>query len=170
MNSHILAAAAVLGLAGTALGVSTISASQGSAASTGDRVTATTEPLELTFRLASRGSEDKYIDVGREGDSTGDSYLAAVTLRADGHVAGRLQNECTVLDNTYEGHLCTMAIVLADGQLTLATGGVNKPIPDVDGRHGDVYAVTGGTGTYLDAAGELRVSDDGSKIIVTLVD
>jgi hypothetical protein len=161
MNSRILAGAAVLGLAGTAF---TSSLNHGTAGAADTAAQST-----LTFRLAAYQSEDKYIDIGREGDTPGDRYIAAVTLKADGQVAGRLQTECTVLDNAYEGHLCTMAIVLGDGILTLTTGGISKRLPGVGGRHGDVYAVTGGTGAYTGAEGELSVADDG-RIVITLVD
>ena len=138
--------------------------------SAADETAETVETTTLTLRIAPRGAEDKYIDIGRKGETVGDRFIGAVTLRADGAIAGRLQNECLVLDRTYEGHLCTMAILLEGGSITLASGGVNKAIPNIDGRGGDVFAVTGGTGRYQDAGGQLTVSRDGQTITITLVD
>ncbi|RHW28835.1 hypothetical protein D0Z08_03040 [Nocardioides immobilis] len=160
-TTAFLAGAAVLAVAAT--GALTVHPSS---------VSATDEPADsttLTFRIAPRGAEDKYIDIGRKGETVGDRFIGALTLRADGAIAGRLQNECVVLDRTYEGHLCTMAILLDGGSITLAGGGVNKAIPNIDGRDGDVFAVTGGTGDYQGADGQLTVSDDGRRITITLV-
>ena len=126
------------------------------------------EPTALTYRLAAKDAETRFIDIGRKGDSVGDHYYSAITLKADGQVAGRLQVDCAVLDNAYEGHLCLMAVIVEGGQITLASGGVGKRIPNVDGR-GDIYAVTGGTGSYQGAEGELTVSDDGRFLTVTIL-
>lgn len=157
-----LAGAAVLAVAAT--GALTFHPSSVSA--TADE---TADSTTLTFRIAPRGAEEKYIDIGRKGETVGDRFIGALTLRADGAIAGRLQNECVVLDRTYEGHLCTMAIILDGGSITLAGGGVNKAIPNIDGRDGDVFAVTGGTGDHQGAGGQLTVSNDGRTITITLV-
>lgn len=129
---------------------------------------AATDATELTFRLAARDSESKHVDIGRKGDSVGDHYIAAVTLKSDGEIAGRLQNDCVVLDNAYEGHLCSLVLIIKGGQVTLAAGGVNKRIPNVGGL-GEVFAVTGGSGDYQGAEGELTVGDDGSTVTLTLL-
>ncbi|HWJ82137.1 MAG TPA: hypothetical protein VNS55_07865 [Nocardioides sp.] len=151
--------ATTIGIAAAALATTVPSTSASGAAADG---------TTLTFRLAAKDAEDKSIDIGPKGDSVGDRNLAAITLKADGEVAGRLQAECTTLDRTYEGHLCQVVVFLDGGSLTLQSGGVNKPIPNIDGRDGDVFAVTGGTGAYVDAGGELRVSDDGRTVTIAL--
>lgn len=157
--SSALVGATTVGLAATALAMTVPSSSATGAA---------TEATTLTFRIAAKDAEQKTIDIGPKGDSVGDRNLAALTLKSGGQVAGRLQAECTTLDNTYEGHLCAVAVFLDGGSLTLQSGGVNKPIPNVDGRDGDVFAVTGGTGDYVDAGGELRVGDNGQTVTITL--
>ena len=158
-TSLSLTAAAALGLAAAVL-PTTSPATAGSAS-------AATDSTVLTFRLA-HGGEFKTIDIGRKGESVGDRNIAAVTLKADGEIAGRLQNDCVVLDNTYEGHLCTLVLIIKGGQVTLAAGGVNRRIPNVGGR-GEVFAVTGGTGDYQGAGGQLTVGDGGKEVVLTLV-
>jgi hypothetical protein len=153
-----LTAAATLGITAAVLPTTT-PASAGSPA---------TDPTQLTFRLAARDAETKHIDIGRKGDSIGDHYIAAMTLRADGAIAGRLQNDCVVLDNAYEGHLCSLVLIIKGGQVTLASGGVNKRIPNVGGR-GEAFAVTGGTGDYQGVGGELTFGDDGRTMRLALV-
>lgn len=120
----------------------------------------------LTFRLA-KDVEQKHVDIGPKGDSVGDRYVVAVSLRSGSQVAGRLQNECTVLDNKYEGHLCDMALVIDGGWITLQAGGVRKAVPNVGGR-GETYAITGGTGVYAGASGTFVPSEDGKRVIITL--
>lgn len=128
----------------------------------------TEKPVVLTFELIEDDSEFEMFDVGEKGDSVGDRNTSAATLEIDGRVAGRMQGVCTTLDNAYEGHLCDLALIIEGGSLTLASGGVRTSIPNVDGR-GDVFAVTGGTGKYRDAAGDVVVSEDGQTITVNLV-
>lgn len=160
-----LAAAATLGIAAAVL--PTTSPATAGPATSATTPAATTETTVLTYRLG-RDAEFKTIDIGRKGETVGDHNLAAVTLRAHGEVAGRLQNDCVVLDRAYEGHLCTLVLIIDGGQVTLASGGVGKRIPHVGGR-GDVFAVTGGSGDYQGAGGQLTIGDDGRQVVLTLV-
>jgi hypothetical protein len=126
------------------------------------------ERTVLEFQMSQKDSEFELFDVGKRGDSVGDRNISAATLEVNGEVAGRMQGVCTTLDNAYEGHQCELAIMIKGGTLTLATGGVRKPIENVDGR-GDIFAVTGGTGDYLGVAGEMTVSEDGQDLTITLL-
>jgi hypothetical protein len=128
----------------------------------------TPETTVLEFQMSETDSEFDMFDVGEKGDSAGDRNTSAATLEVDGDVAGRMQGVCTTLDNAYEGHQCHLAIILEGGSLTLASGGVRKAIPNVDGR-GDIFAVTGGTGDYVGAAGEMTVGEDGQQLTITLL-
>jgi hypothetical protein len=154
-----LAGVAALGLAATAIVTATPSSN-----ATGDAA----QPTTLVLRFAGRDAEHKHLDIGRKGDSVGDRYLSAVTLKSDGEVAGRFQYGCTVLDETFRGHLCTVAVLLEDGSITFAAGGVSEPVGSIE-PEGDVFAVTGGTGAYQGAEGQLEVADNGSAVTITLL-
>lgn len=123
----------------------------------------------LTYRLVEKGSETTFIDEKRAGEGLGDRYLAAATLRTQGRPAGRLQTDCAVLDRAYDGHLCQLSMLLEDGQITLAGGGIRHPLGDVPPT-GDTFVVTGGTGDYLGAGGVMTAGGkNGSTLTITLV-
>ena len=46
---------------------------------------------------------------------------------------------------------------------------LRRHLDAVGGRTGDVFAITGGTGSYQGAGGKLRIGDDGRTATVTLV-
>lgn len=125
-----------------------------------------TSPTVLTFTLVERGSESTFVDERRPGESVGDRHYSAATVRSDGQVAGRAQGECAALDRRYEGHLCHLVLITRQGQSTFTGGGVRQRIPNV-GSTGDVFAVTGGTGDYQGAGGELTVGEDGRTLSVS---
>jgi hypothetical protein len=123
----------------------------------------------LTYRLVDKHAESTFIDEKRAGESVGDRYLAAATVRRQGRVAGRLQTDCAVLDRTYNGHLCQLALLLEDGELTLSGGGISRPLGEVPPT-GDVFVVTGGTGAFLGAGGEMVAGGkNGNTLTITLV-
>ena len=99
------------------------------------------------------------VDVKPRGISVGDRFLVAETLRRDGKPVGRLLFDCTALDASYRGQHCTITLVTRDGQITAQGGGEDRPLPGQGGDPGtsDIYAVTGGTGTYAGARGTLSV-------------
>jgi hypothetical protein len=112
----------------------------------------------------------KEIDARPRGLSTGDQTIGAVTLRADGRVAGRLHVNCTVLDRSYQGQDCDLVLVFRDGTITASGGGLDRRLPGQPPQPAhapDEYAVTGGTGAYRAASGTLswRAHDDDSSAI-----
>lgn len=158
--------ATIVALTVAALGTATACSNDSSAAAASTHPTP--KPTVLEFQMSEDDNEFDMFDVGKKGDSTGDRNTSAATLEVDGKVAGRMQGVCTTLDNAYEGHLCDLAIFIKGGSLTLSSGGVRNPIENVDGR-GDIFAVTGGTGDYVGAGGEMTVSDDGQTLTITLL-
>jgi hypothetical protein len=64
-------------------------------------------------------------------------------------------------DLKYEGLQCTLTAVLADGSITLQGASLGKRIPGASAPSQDVYAITGGTGAYVDVAGTMRRSGNG---------
>ncbi|WP_148575196.1 hypothetical protein [Nocardioides caldifontis] len=155
---------------GLAVAVSACSTQEGEAAApvTSNSPSPTAEATVLELTMDPARSEQEMVDVGKKGDSTGDRNLAATTLLADGEVAGRLQGDCVTLDNEYEGHLCSMVVVVEGGTITLVGGGTHKPVGPV-APTGDVLAVTGGTGEHAGASGEVTVGDDGQTLTITLL-
>lgn len=140
-----------------------------SAATTVPALSSATAPepdVTLTYKLAGKDAESTRINEGRRGESVGDRDISAVTLRSNGEVAGRLQGECVVLDNTYEGHLCHLVLIVDGGQITATAGGLRKRVGDIPPT-GDVFAVTGGTGDYQGVGGQIQV-DDGRTLTVNL--
>jgi hypothetical protein len=88
----------------------------------------------------------------------GDQVFFDVQLSENRSPVGHSPHHCTAI--TAEDSLCESVIVLADGQITLQTalGTTNAP-PVVH------VAVTGGTGIYRNAQGELTLTanPDGSQ-------
>lgn len=127
------------------------------------------EPTTLTFTLDEAGGEFDQVDTGRKGESIGDRHVAAMTLLADGEPAGRMHTDCLVVDNAYEGQMCIAVAMLAGGTLSFQNAGLHKELAGVDGA-GDRFAVTGGTGEYAGARGEMNVGEqEGDPVTITLL-
>ena len=126
----------------------------------------------LVFSGKARSRDQAMVDVRPKGISLGDHFLGAVTLRHAGVTAGRLDSDCVVIDRTYEGQACSVALILKDGQVTAQGAGVDKRIPRVGGTTpptGDEFAIAGGTGAYRGAAGTLRLKAGRKRVTVTLL-
>jgi hypothetical protein len=128
----------------------------------------------LTFDGSAPARSDvTQVDRRPRGFSLGDQYAVAVSLRSAGRLVGRAHVTCTIIDRRYEGQDCEMVLVLRDGTLTAAGGGLDRKLPgapkDPD-ELTDEYAVTGGTGAYAGASGTLATTshrDDSMKLTVT---
>jgi hypothetical protein len=152
-------------LTAAALSAGVLAAATTSASSAAGEDGATT----LTFALASRRVSETHVDVGRKGPTLGDRYLTGVSLKSAGKIAGRLEIDCVALDRVYEGQMCTLVAILADGTLTFQSAGVSAPIPNV-GTPAEAYAVTGGTGSFAGATGEMSVGEgDHGPATITLL-
>jgi hypothetical protein len=114
----------------------------------------------------------KQIDVKPRGTSVGDRFLVAETLRRDRKPIGRLLLDCTAVDASYQGQNCVITLLTRDGQITAQGGGEDRPLPGSGGNPatGDLFAITGGTGTYAGATGTLRVRSTrkGDTLTITL--
>ena len=157
MSRRPLAAAAALAVLGAS----------GFAATASGQAT----PRTLAFTAKAPAKHDTaQVDVKPHGLSGGDEFLVAQTLRAGGHVAGRLHVACTVIDVSYRGEDCRLVLILRGGQLTAAGGGLDRALRGVgDGTPGagDDFAITGGTGDYAGAGGTVNVRG-GDRVTVSL--
>jgi opacity protein-like surface antigen len=115
------------------------------------------EVRQLT--VVEHATTDVTIDVGAAGDSTGDllTFHNRVYDRRDRHVVGRDQGRCVRIDPTAGSWECAWVVQLRHGQLT-----VEGPFYD---KRDSTMAVTGGTGRYRGARGEMRLQSraGGSK-------
>jgi hypothetical protein len=92
--------------------------------------------------------------------SLGDEIVLSSTARHAGRVAGRTEAVCVIQDATYQAFSCTGSLILGDGVISFAGSAINRKLPDI-GRTalggGEHYAITGGTGAYAGAGGEVRL-------------
>lgn len=151
MSSRTLAA--ILGVAALAL-AGTASADPGHSNRTIKLVEAHKE-LQPTF-----------VDTGEPGPSVGDIVVARDdVLRPDGSAAGAFRQVSTLVDlgsnpltSTYE---CSGSIALKDGAITME--GPFVPVAPQQSA-----AITGGTGAYTTARGEIVVRAEADELIVKL--
>ncbi len=106
------------------------------------------EPEFLTIVVVERATTDTVIDLGDEGDSIGDMLVFANQIydESNEEQVGSDQGSCvrTVPGDSYE---CAWTLTLADGQIMVQG-------PYLDGK-GSVLAITGGTGAYVGAMGQM---------------
>ena len=108
--------------------------------------------LDLT--LVEHADTDTVTDTGAKGDSVGDILTFNNEVFEDGKSAGRDNGWCvrTVVGKSWE---CFWTTMLADGQIT-----VEGPFLDA----GDsTLTVTGGTGNYAGASGEMKLHSRNDK-------
>ena len=160
-----LAPTAAAALAASALAVSTAGGHTG-------RTLVFTSPAP-TPRDIKRG-DFKQVDLRPRGLSPGDYFLLAGSLRRNRHTVCRGHAVCTIIDHTYRGQDCQFVLILRDGTITAAGGGLDRLLPGQQPsppRPPDDYAITGGTGAYGDASGVVSMQshpDDSQTITVSM--
>jgi hypothetical protein len=114
---------------------------------------------EVDFTFVAYRDDFKVSEVGTKGPSLGDRYIEFGEVQQHGDRVGTHGDECTIVqvaDNRL-CYACLSIVRLADGQLRLE-GLVRTPIGEPTYR----MAVTGGTGKYAGATGQVRVTGTGS--------
>jgi hypothetical protein len=113
----------------------------------------------LSFTVAPPAPRDQHqVDVPPRGLSLGDEVVGAVSLRRHGELFGRALVVCTISDASFQGQQCAFTLVLRNGQITVHGGGLDRQLPhSPPASGGDVFAVTGGTGSYTGATGTLTI-------------
>jgi allene oxide cyclase len=103
------------------------------------------------IHVVEHAETDTTVDVGKKGDSTGDilTFHNQVFDQQNKNRVGRDLGRCIriVPGESYE---CTWTTILRDGQLT-----VDGPFYD---KKNSVLTITGGTGAYSRAQGEMHLS------------
>ncbi|MFB9907595.1 allene oxide cyclase barrel-like domain-containing protein [Allokutzneria oryzae] len=113
-------------------------------------------PAAGTTDLTLQVGNDQFatIDVGAPGLSVGDSYVYSDKLSRNGTVVGDDGGTCQVthVSGTTATTNCVLSLRLPEGQITAQALWVRGTSPLR-------MAITGGTGVYRDASGELVATD-----------
>jgi hypothetical protein len=104
------------------------------------------------IHVIERATTDTVIDIGAHGDSTGDllTFHNRLYDSTDTTVVGRDQGECVRIDPAKGTWECHWTNVLEGGQIT-----VEGAFSDF---HDTVIAITGGTGDYATAQGDVKLA------------
>lgn len=139
----VFAAALVLAIGSTTVAV----ASSSGGGSTDHRV--------QVIGLVAKGVQETNVDLGKKGFSQGDQELAALNLFRDGKKIGEAGNLCQFVRVTKASatDLCQVDMSLPRGQIT--AGGLVTSTPAGPGTF--FLAVTGGTGAYQTAHGQVKI-------------
>lgn len=105
----------------------------------------------LNVHVIEHASTDTVIDIGDPGDSTGDllTFHNDVYDRSDSHVLGHDQGDCIRIDPAGGSWECRWVTILSGGSIT-----VEGQFLDTEDT---VLAVTGGTGIYRNARGQMQL-------------
>ena len=133
----------------------------------GDAATATRagRPSDQVIRLRARTVRDTGVDVGASGFSPGDYFVFEERLFKRGEQVGRDSVRCMANHRSF----------MCDGTLTRGSGNLEVAGTLFLEAGGPIQvAVTGGTGSYRDAAGTMTVRNGGEGprdlLIIRLVD
>ena len=104
-----------------------------------------------TLRVVERATTDTFVDLGAAGDSIGDTLTFGNDIydASNDHVVGRDQGVC-FRTNPGLAWECTYTTILADGALTVQG-------PFYDDLRDSELSITGGTGRFWNARGELTL-------------
>ena len=111
------------------------------------------------IHVVERPVTDKVIDIGAKGDSPGDQlpFTNPMYDGSNSHRVGSDQGNCVRTSASQGRWECMWTTFLSGGQITVEG-------PFIDSKMNNVLAVTGGTGTFRNARGQmlLHVRADGN--------
>jgi hypothetical protein len=111
------------------------------------------------IHVVERPVSDQVIDIGAKGDSPGDQLPFANPIydASNSHRVGSDQGNCVRASATQGRWECMWTTFLGGGQITVEG-------PFLDSKVNDVLAITGGTGAFRNARGQmvLHVRADGN--------
>jgi hypothetical protein len=112
-----------------------------------------------TLRFNALTTHQVLLDRGRRGLSVGDLLVSVGRLvRPDGRLLGSFGTSCTVVD------VDRRAVYQCDGHDSLPGGQIAFAGETVPGKRVQVIAITGGTGDYSQALGQLTLVRLGPKV------
>ena len=109
-----------------------------------------------TIRLVAINTENNFLDFGAEDDTLGDYFVFTHKLVRGGEQVGHVGGQCTIVVSAVAGAesepQCVVTASLRGGQIT------TQVLIGPHGATGDiVQAITGGTGKYTGAEGDLLI-------------
>lgn len=113
---------------------------------------------EQELQLYAKTTESTFLDLGEEGPSLGDQFLFHDVLRTGGERVGHAGGVCTTTSTATgpQGESnCQVTLWLSGGQI--ATQGLVAPPTEPPVAF--AVAITGGTGQYEEATGEVHVKE-----------
>jgi hypothetical protein len=114
-----------------------------------------------TFTVLAHATSFKMINVDSKGIGPGDYVVERWALRRGGAPAGRLNDQCTINFNQAPSHptaLCSFAFTVSGkGEITADGAVVFAPAPEGFRPVPFTLPVTGGTGSFQNADGQIRV-------------
>lgn len=122
---------------------------------------------EVELRFRAKTTEQTFLDLGEKGNSLGDQFIFHDVLRQRGQRVGHDGGVCTTTSVELNQAQCLVTAWLPEGQITIQ--GLITETGEPPQRF--VFAVTGGTGQYQGASGEVHViqkSETLARIIVHL--
>jgi hypothetical protein len=124
---------------------------------------------EVGLRFRAKTTEQTFLDLGEKGDSLGDQFIFHDVLRHAGERVGHDGGVCTItsVESPAGQAQCLVTAYLSEGQITIQ--GLIVETGQTPERF--TLAVTGGTGQYEGASGEVHVierSETQARIIVHL--
>jgi hypothetical protein len=151
----------------SALAIGTLTVAGGSAyAAASD---ASPHGHERVIRLveASESPRLTSVDLGDPGPSPGDKVVVTDGVVREGNgAAGTVSQDCTL---TEVGASFPTSTFECSGSIALAEGVITQQGPFVPARPEQRAAVTGGTGAFRTARGEVSVEAEADRIVVTLI-
>jgi hypothetical protein len=123
-----------------------------------------------TLHLLAETVEDVFLDLGEPGDSLGDQNVFTDNLFRNGKRVGELHVVCTLtrlVERVSATAQCLGTLVLPAGQITFQAA-----LTFTEDATRFTLAITGGTGAYRTAHGQIRVheiSDTEARLTVRLI-
>ena len=106
-----------------------------------------------------------FVDLGEPGVTAGDYFVQADSFTVDGRPGGTDLIHCVAAGHESDPGLCDTVLVLGDASLTAA-----GRIPNFEPADGQPFrfAITGGTGRYRRAQGEIIVTETATGYTATV--
>jgi hypothetical protein len=150
MRKVSLAAIAALVLAVVSV---TLASASASSSATQTSVKKSTQVIHLVARNVQEAS----LDLGEPGDSLGDQFITSDNVFRDGKKVGQDGVVCTLVrlvPRVSATLQCVATLSLLDGQVTA------QGLPTfTDGPGSFILAITGGTGAYRTAHGQVKITE-----------
>jgi hypothetical protein len=122
------------------------------------------------IRVRAVNAQESFNDVGDPGPSLGDQFVLSQDLFRHGTKVGTAGVVCTFVrvEETGATALCQAAADFAQGHLT-----AEVLLPLEEGPQTSTWAITGGTGKFREAGGEVKsidISETASRLIFKITD